>query len=342
MWTAVCQRSRSHCALLAAALALLACEPKTASDGTSAAKPVAAADNPVGVSVTPGISPIVVANFGGREWTPPTEAEIPADSMGNSIRRGLALMRHTTDSLPDYAPGHINCTNCHLQDGRSLYGTPLAGSHARYPKYLPRSGAVVTMADRVNYCFTRSLAGNRLPSDSREMADMLAYLAWLSKGVPTGAAMPGAEGLPAMKDTLVGDVARGTTLYAGKCQSCHQADGGGGPLIPALWGPKSYSVGASMTRVERAASFISHNMPLGQGGTLSAQEAFDLAAYINSHPRPDSPGKENDWPLGGAPKDVPYDTKSGHQAVNAPPLLPRKAPARTLVPAPPRASATRH
>jgi len=285
------------------------------------------------------MSPIVTANFAGKEWTPPPEAEIPADSLGNSIRRGLALLRHTTDSLPDYAPGHINCTNCHLQDGRALYGAPLAGSHARFPKYLPRSGAVITLADRVNYCFTRSLAGNRLPTDSREMTDLLAYMAWLSKDVPIGAKVPGADGLPAMQETLVADAGRGATLYAGKCQSCHQADGGGGPLIPALWGPKSYSVGASMTRVERAASFISHNMPLGLGGTLTAQESFDLAAYINSHPRPDSPGKENDWPFGGAPKDVPYNTKSGHEAVNAPPLLPRRAPGRTLVPAPPRARA---
>ena len=330
-------RRCSMVALVAAAWAVLACDGRP--EAAPAAKIVASADKPTSVAVVPGMSPVVTANFGGKEWTPPTEAEIPADSMGTSIRRGLALLRRTSDSLPDYAPGHINCTNCHLQDGRALYGAPLAGSHARFPKYLPRSGAVITLADRVNYCFTRSLAGNRLPTDSREMTDLLAYMAWLSKDVPIGAKVPGADGLPAMKEMLDANAGRGATLYAGKCQSCHQANGGGGPLIPALWGPKSYSVGASMTRVERAASFISHNMPLGLGGTLSAQESFDLAAYINSHPRPDSPGKENDWPLGGAPKDVPYDTKSGHQAANAPPLLPRSAPARTLVPAPPRARA---
>jgi thiosulfate dehydrogenase len=281
--------------------------------------------------------PIVVARFGNVEWRPPTEAEIPSDSLGSSIRRGLALLRHTTDSLPAYAPGNINCTNCHLQDGRALYGAPLAGSHARYPKYIPRTGAVVTLADRVNYCFTRSLAGNRLPSDSREMADILSYLAWISRGIPIGAKVPGSDGMPRMKEILVGDVARGASLYGAKCQVCHQENGGGNAIVPALWGQKSYAVGASMARLERAATFISHNMPLGQGGSLTAQEAFDLSAYVNSHARPDLPGKEKDFPFGGAPKDLPYSTTSGHKAVNAPPLLPRRTPARALVPAPFRA-----
>jgi thiosulfate dehydrogenase len=321
----------SYAALLGTIVVVLACDPKTAT--VSDTKPDSGSNGPA----AGGMTAIASATFDGKAWTPPAEADIPADSVGNAIRRGLALIRHTTDSLPDFAPGHITCSNCHLQDGRSQYGTPLAGTYARYPRYIPRSGAVITMADRVNFCFTRSLAGNRLPTDSREMADIIAYLAWLSKGVPMGAALPGAEGLPPMKDTLVADLGRGAGVYAAKCQSCHQPDGGGGPLIPALWGPKSYSIGASMSRLERAASFIAHNMPLGLAGTLTPQEAFDVAGYINSHPRPDMPGKEDDWPLGGVPKDVPYDTKSGHKGVNTPSLLPRRAPARTLVPVPPRA-----
>ena len=78
-----------------------------------------------------------------------------------------------------------------------------------------------------------------------------------------------------------------------------------------------------MARQERAASFIWHNMPQTAPGSLKPQDAFDLAAYINSHSRPDSPEKEKDWPTGGAPRDVPYATK-GHVAFNPPPrLLPR-------------------
>lgn len=319
------------------------------------AKPAASVSNDSVTPIVPGkggpeFISTVTTTVGGKPWRPPAESEIGTDSMGQSIRRGLALVRNLTDSLPDYAPGKINCTNCHLQDGRSRYGSPLVGSFVRYPKYIPRSGAVVTMADRINFCITRSLAGNRLSSDSREMADMLAYLAWLSKGLPFGANTPGSDGLPTLKAASTPDPKQGAQLYVAKCQSCHQADGSGvapgsgstaGAAVPArippLWGQNSYSVGASMARVERAASFIAHNMPLGLAGTLTTQEAFDVAAYVNSQARPDLPYKENDWPAGGAPADLPYTTKSGHTAVNPPPLLPRKVPARTLVPPPPRA-----
>jgi thiosulfate dehydrogenase len=264
-----------------------------------------------------------------------TEADIPHDSLGDAIRRGLALVRFTPESLPQYATSNLRCTSCHQNDGLKASASPLIGTFARYPKYLPRSGAVVTIADRVNFCFTRSLAGNRLPYESREMADIIAYLAFLSRGSPVWPpSKGGGDGLAPMKDTLVGDTLRGRALYTAKCVSCHQPDGGGTGPIPALWGARSYAITASMGRQERAASFIMHNMPQSAPGTLTAQEAFDLSAFINAQPRPDAPNKGGDWPAGGAPKDVPYDTK-GHVAFRPPArLLPRRSPASALVPPP--------
>jgi thiosulfate dehydrogenase len=278
--------------------------------------------------------------FVEANWTPPTEADIPNDSLGASIRRGLALLRFTPESLPAYAQSGLRCTSCHQADGTKLTAAPLTGSHARFPKYLSRSGAVVTLADRINYCFTRSMAGRALPSDSREMQDMLAYMAFLSKGIPVGTAIAGASGLPSMKDTLSGDVTRGQAVFTRECVVCHQANGAGNGPIPPLWGPKSYSIGASMSREERAASFIYHNMPQTKPGSLTAQEAFDVSAYINSQPRPDSPGKESDWPAGGAPKDVPYATK-GHEAFRPPASLVPRNPEGTIVPAPVRVAPNR-
>jgi thiosulfate dehydrogenase len=274
------------------------------------------------------------SRYGLAGWAPPSRDSIPNDSLGNSIRRGLHILRHTRDSLPGFAPSSLNCTSCHLEDGTRIEAAPLTGSFARFPKFMARAGAVVPLADRVNYCFTRSLAGNRLPVESREMQDILAYLAYISTGVPIGAKIAGAKGLLDPPDTLAGDMSRGEALFTKTCSACHGPDGQGMPGIPALWGARSFSIGASMARVERAASFIQHNMPLGQGGTLSWEEAYDVAAFINSHPRPDSPGKEEDWPLGGAPADVPYATR-GHLAFNPPPsLVARKNPSLALVPAP--------
>lgn len=285
--------------------------------------------------------PLPLPDMALANWRAPADSEIPppGDSLGASIRRGLALVTNTSDSLPAYAPGTINCSSCHLGAGRSADAAPLTGSHARFPKYLERSGAVVGLADRVNYCFTRSLAGSKLPADSREMQDILAYIAWLSRGVPVGEGkkLAGADGLPAMPASGAGDRDRGAQVYASKCVLCHLPTGEGNvavtPHIPALWGPRSFSVGASMARQSKAASFIWHNMPVGMGRTLTPQEAYDVAAYVTSKPRPDSPGKETDWPSGGAPDDVPYATQ-GHVAYLPPPLLPRANAAAAIVPPP--------
>jgi thiosulfate dehydrogenase len=267
-------------------------------------------------------------------WRPPSTDELGNDSLSSAIRRGHALVTATAESLRAFVGGNLNCTSCHLDDGRRGTAAPLTGTYARYPKYIERSGAVVSMEDRVNYCMTRSLAGARLPNDSREMQDILAYLAFLSRGVPMGAHLVN-EGMPKMP-AGVGDTLRGAAVYRTTCARCHGVDGSGMVKIPALWGPSSYSVGASMARQERAASFIRHNMPFDKPGTLTDREAYDVAAYITSKPRPDMPNKAHDWPFGGAPADVPYDTK-GHTAFLPPPLLPRANAAAGTVPSPHRA-----
>ena len=268
-------------------------------------------------------------------WQPPAIAELPNDSLGAAVRRGFALITATHDSLPQFVAGNLNCTSCHLDGGRRATASPLDGVYARYPRYIERTGAVVPIEDRVNYCFTRSLAGSRLPDDSRAMQDIVAYLAYVSRGVPVGGSM-GPARMPAMPPGQ-GDTLRGAALYTSQCARCHGSDGGGMANVPALWGPKSFSIGASMARQERAASFIRHNMPFDRPGTLSDGEAYDVAAFITSKPRPDLPGKERDWPLGNAPADVPYDTR-GHKAHLPPPLLPRRNPAGAHVP-PPRSLA---
>jgi thiosulfate dehydrogenase len=196
--------------------------------------------------------------------------------------------------------------SCHLDDGLRPNAIPLIGVHARYPKYMDRTNVIVSIEDRVNGCFSRSLAGRPIPTDSREMHDIVAYLAFISKGVAVGSHVAG-EGLPVMPH-LTADTGRGAHIYASRCAICHGTQGEGIAPNPPLWGARSYAIGASMAREERAASFIQHNMPFDKPGTLSNQEAYDVASYVLTHVRPNTPGKEHDWPRGGAPYDVPYET----------------------------------
>ena len=45
-----------------------------------------------------------------------------------------------------------------------------------------------------------------------------------------------------------------------------------------------------MYKVPIAAAFIKAKMPYGQGESLSDQQAWDVAAYVNSKARPADPG----------------------------------------------------
>lgn len=266
-------------------------------------------------------------------WRPPSLADAPNDSLGAAIRRGYALMTGTHDSLPQYSPSSLRCTSCHLDGGTRATAAPLTGAYARFPKYMERTGAVIPLEDRINYCFTRSLAGSKIPTTSREMQDLVAYIAFISRDVPVGRHFK-ADGLLNMPHKLVGDAPRGQQVFATVCARCHGPDGQGTPGFPALWGPKSYSIGASMAREERAASFIWHNMPFDRSVQLTEQQAFDVSAFVNSHGRPDSPAKEKDWPVGGAPYDVPYATH-GHEAYKPPPVIARAGSPQTGIVASP-------
>jgi thiosulfate dehydrogenase len=254
-------------------------------------------------------APRPAASVAERAWPAdwPTDTAFPDGPLGVSVRRGRAILMATRDSLPAYVGNDLRCTSCHLDEGRRPGGIPWVGVYGRFPQYRSRSARVLVLEDRINDCLRRSLHGRALPPESRAMRDMVAYMAWLSRGIPVGATVSG-QGLPRM-EALAGDGARGEGIFAGRCASCHGADGQGTLQAPPLWGPRSFNVGAGMARLRTAAAFIRHNMPYDRPGTLTDQQAFDVAAFVTSRPRPDFPGKERDWPKGGAPPDVPYRTR---------------------------------
>jgi thiosulfate dehydrogenase len=238
----------------------------------------------------------------------PSESEIRDTIVLASVRRGRALIHNTRDSLPQNVRSGLNCANCHFADGTTPDAMPLVGVFSRFPQYRGRSGHVDLLEDRINDCFRRSLNGKALDPKGRDMRDMVTYMAFLSRGFPQGKQMQH-QGVPKL-DPLVGDTTRGREFFVAKCARCHGIDGNGSTAAPPLWGPRSYNIGAGMARVRSAAAFIHHLMPRDSMGTVTPQQAFDVATYINTRPRPDFPGKERDWPHGGAPPDVAYATLS--------------------------------
>ncbi len=241
----------------------------------------------------------------GVPFSPPSEANIPQDARGEEIRHGMQLVKATRAHLPEHVGNALSCTSCHLEAGRKPKAAPFVGVYAAFPQYRARNARVDTLEDRINDCFQRSLDGKPLSRDSRDMRAMVAYMAWLSEGVPVGK-QPEGSGIPRIKSRRKPDPEAGKTLYARSCAQCHGQDGQGMGAFPPLWGAESFNLGAGMARLNTAAAFIKWNMPLGQGGSLSNEEAYDVAAFVLSHERPDYAGKQLDWPKGGKPGDAPY------------------------------------
>jgi thiosulfate dehydrogenase len=170
---------------------------------------------------------------------------------------------------------------------------------------------VETIEYRVNDCFRRSMNGTALDPASADMRDIVAYLAFLSRGVRI--APPSGPSTRLQKwEGFRADTNAGAHVFATSCAKCHGIAGEGTAVAPPVWGSGSYNIGAGMTRVRTAAEFISRNMPFDAPGTLSDSQAFNVAAFINARPRPDLSGKENDWPKGDPPPDVAYPTRAHH------------------------------
>ena len=234
----------------------------------------------------------------------PGDAELRDSAYRASALRGRAILLATRDSLPHYVGNSLRCASCHLKEGLQAGAMPWVGAYARFPQYRARSGKVDLIEDRINDCFQRSMNGRALNPAGRDMRDIVSYFAFLSSGLPVGVEMEG-QGLPRLQQ-LQGDLTRGAAVFSSTCVRCHGAGGQGTALAPPLWGPRSYNVGAGMARINTAASFIHAVMPIDRAQQLTPQQAFDVATYINTRPRPSFPPKVHDFPRGGKPPDADY------------------------------------
>lgn len=240
---------------------------------------------------------------------PPAESAMPKGPEGDAIRLGKRLITDTRKQLPNNVGNGLNCASCHLGAGTVAYAGPFVGLWGMFPEYRSRGADINSLQDRINDCFQRSMNGKALAYDSKEMNAMLMYMRWLSTGVPTGTPVAG-RGMGKVNTALMPNAAHGKTLYVQKCASCHGAQGEGlknptgGYTFPPVWGNASFNIGAGMARTYTAAAFIRHNMPLGQGNTLSEQEAVDVAEYVTHQPRPAYAPAKNDYAKGNKPKDA--------------------------------------
>jgi thiosulfate dehydrogenase len=261
------------------------------------------------------------ATYTGAEWNMPDINSLPATPEVELIRYGKELIVNTSFYLGPKGTiarvsNGMNCENCHLDAGTRYEGNNYSAVFSTYPKVRGRSGAMETIYKRVNDCLQRSLNGKDLDSNSREMHAIYCYIKWLGINVPKQVTPEGAGivDLPFMDRAA--DPAEGKIVYVQKCQRCHAADGEGvfnidstGYEYPPLWGSKSYNTGAGLFRLSRFAGYVKYNMPYDAKDSQarpSTEEAWDVAAFVNTQPRP-TKKFINDWPdISKKPFDEPF------------------------------------
>ncbi len=255
-------------------------------------------------------------------WRGWNQYQIPTYSdSGKLIWYGRELIANTSYYLgPKGIVSHItngmNCQNCHLDAGTVPYGNNFGKAYSTYPQFRARNNNIQTVYDRINDCLERSLNGKPMDSSTHEMQAMYAYIQWLGNDVPKGDA-PGGTGIPKLKfPDRAADPEQGKQLFVLKCQSCHGNEGQGqsnkqgtGFIYPPLWGSHSYNDGAGLYRISIFAGFIKDNMPFGtdyHNTQLTDNQAWDLAAFVNSQPRPHK-DQTQDWKnTSDKPIDFPF------------------------------------
>ncbi|QDU59510.1 Cytochrome c [Planctomycetes bacterium Pan216] len=215
----------------------------------------------------------------------------PPGKLGETVRLGEELVKRTQEHplAKPYVGNSLNCTSCHLEAGTHPRAATFLGTARAYPAWSPREQRVITLEDRVLNCFMRSQNGVRPPKGSRVSVAITTYITWLSSDQPITMNHDkplGPNHLKLIKqERAAADPKRGATLYRRHCADCHGERGEGLDDAPPVWGPRSYNSGAGLATNHKLASWLKVAMPPGEP-LASQRDVLDIAAYVNSKPRP--------------------------------------------------------
>jgi thiosulfate dehydrogenase len=263
-----------------------------------------------------------VPNPTGNYWSPPDSTKLPESLEGRLVLYGYNLVAHTALYLGPQGTvmpvtNGMNCQNCHLNAGKKIFGNNYSAVASTYPKFRDRSGSVESIEKRVNDCIERSLNGKALKEDSEEMRAFVAYIKWVGSNVPKGTSPQGVGLMVPEFLERSADPKKGLIVFQESCARCHGSNGQGQKddngiewRYPPLYGDESYNVGAGLFRLSRFAGYIKANMPNDvatfEKPALTDEQAWDVAAYINSMPRPEK-DISSDWPdISKKPVDHPF------------------------------------
>lgn len=225
----------------------------------------------------------------------PADRAIPDNEFGKVVAEGQRIFNDPAKYAKAYVGNQLRCASCHLDQGRKAGSAPMWAAYVSYPAYRSKNHHVNTFAERLQGCFRFSMNGKAPPLGDPVLVALETYSYWLAQGAPLDPKIQGRGYGKLAKPAQTPDYHRGERVYQARCALCHAADGGGqrandgAPAFPPLWGDNSFNWGAGMGSITNAAAFIKANMPLGQGGSLSDQDAWDVAMFVDNHERPQDP-----------------------------------------------------
>ena len=214
------------------------------------------------------------------------EKALPAGTPGELIRYGRELIMNTRARMRSNVVANMDCAACHVAGGTTPKGGSFVGIYGQFPQWNARAHRMIALQDRLAECFLYSMNGTPPAYNSREMIALVGYIAYLSRGSKVGATPDPAVRLTRFEPPQPANPRRGAQLYAQSCSACHGADGAGNAAFPPLWGPGSFNAGAGMHRLWTMAAFVRSNMPQNAPRTLTAQQAYDVSAFVLGHARP--------------------------------------------------------
>src|SRR6056297_243399 len=238
---------------------------------------------------------------GQYQHTPPTLTSLQKSKtihpgLKAVILRGRDIFINTQQFRGTYVFNDMNCKSCHSGEGRRAWSGPVWPAATTFPDFRGKNQQVNSLEERIAGCFAYSMNGQAPAYGSDDMVALVAYHRWLATGAPVYEGNVYGRGYRHLGTSIPSGTSRerGEALYRRQCAACHGVNGEGlqhegAPLMPALWGDNAYNWGSGMSRIFTAAAFIHLNMPFGQAGSLSPQEAWDVALFVNSHERPQDP-----------------------------------------------------
>lgn len=229
---------------------------------------------------------------------PPTMADLDASDLHPEtkrvIRRGYDLFTDTQQLRGENVFNDMNCSSCHLGEGRQPFSAPIWPAAVLLPNFRGKNQHVNNLEERIAGCFAYSMNGTPPAYGSDDMLALSAYHQWLARGwpcIPTSRSMAVVFRPPSVPRSSATRAVSRAIWSTAPFVTPRMAPVTSRTASMSFRQPGGWlqQLGAGIVRTFTAAGFIQNNMPLGQPNSLSDQEAWDIAYYMVQQERPQDP-----------------------------------------------------